>query len=87
MGFAAWRNMRLSMGWRRVIRCAWRTGRGVLSLDLKVIEGKVEMVTVNMGKPILTLADIPVDREWKVGSKLPERHEFLFSFDQKANRQ
>jgi diaminopimelate epimerase len=39
------------------------TGRGVLTLALKVIEGKAREVTVNMGEPILNLADIPVDRE------------------------
>ena len=39
------------------------TGRGVLTLDLKVVEGTVREVTVNMGHPILKLADIPVDRE------------------------
>ncbi len=39
------------------------TGRGVLSLDLKVVEDKVEMVTVNMGEPILEPPGMPVDRE------------------------
>jgi diaminopimelate epimerase len=38
------------------------TGRGVLTLDLKLgRSGKVELVTVNMGEPILDLAKIPVD--------------------------
>ena len=37
------------------------TGRGVLSLELKIDDGKVSFVTVNMAEPILTLADIPVD--------------------------
>ena len=38
------------------------TGRGVLSLDLeKGRDGKVRRVTVNMGQPILTLEQIPVD--------------------------
>jgi diaminopimelate epimerase len=39
------------------------TGRGVLTLALKVVDGKTREVTVNMGEPILALADIPVDRE------------------------
>jgi diaminopimelate epimerase len=39
------------------------TGRGVLSLQLEVAGDKVERVTVNMGEPILKLADSPVDRE------------------------
>jgi len=40
------------------------TGRGVLSLALKVNGGKVERVTVNMGEPILDLEKVPVDRQW-----------------------
>lgn len=36
------------------------TGRGVLTLDLKLKDGKVDLVTVNMGEPILDLARIPV---------------------------
>lgn len=36
------------------------TGRGVLTLDCHVVEGKVREVTVNMGEPILTLERIPV---------------------------
>jgi diaminopimelate epimerase len=39
------------------------TGRGVLSLQLKVDNGKVQQVTVNMGEPILDLPTIPVNRE------------------------
>ncbi len=38
-----------------------QTGRGVLTLDLAVVGGRVDRVTVNMGEPILTLADVPVD--------------------------
>lgn len=37
------------------------TGRGVLSLALDVQDGKVRQITVNMGEPILTLAEVPVD--------------------------
>lgn len=37
------------------------TGRGVLTLNLDVDRGTVRQVTVNMGEPILKLADIPVD--------------------------
>ncbi len=39
------------------------TGRGVLALTLKVVEGKVREATVNMGAPILKLAEIPVDAD------------------------
>jgi len=37
------------------------TGRGVLTLSLETRNGKVEQVTVNMGEPILSLPEIPVD--------------------------
>jgi diaminopimelate epimerase len=37
------------------------TGRGVLTLSLKVVEDKVREATVNMGEPILALAEIPVE--------------------------
>lgn len=40
------------------------TGRGVLTLALKVAEGKVGSVTVNMGPPILDLEKVPVDAKW-----------------------
>jgi diaminopimelate epimerase len=40
------------------------TGRGVLSLELKVDGGKVTAATVNMGPPVLDLARIPVDAQW-----------------------
>jgi diaminopimelate epimerase len=39
------------------------TGRGVLSLQLQLGNGKVSLVTVDMGEPILNLPDIPVDIE------------------------
>ena len=39
------------------------TGRGVLTLDLKLANDKVEQVTVNMGEPILEPAKIPFDIE------------------------
>ncbi len=42
------------------------TGRGVLSLQLHTEAGKVRRVTVNMGEPILSLPDVPVDREMLV---------------------
>jgi diaminopimelate epimerase len=37
------------------------TGNGVLSLQLQVEAGKVQSVTVNMGRPVLELEKIPVD--------------------------
>ena len=40
-------------------RLAIETGRGVLSLDLEVRNGKVERVTVDMGTPILDADKIP----------------------------
>ncbi|MBR4459809.1 MAG: diaminopimelate epimerase [Clostridia bacterium] len=40
---------------------ALETGAGERRLDLTVREGKVERVTVNMGRPNLRPADIPVD--------------------------
>jgi diaminopimelate epimerase len=36
------------------------TGAGVLTLSLDVLRGKVRAVTVNMGRPILSLPKIPV---------------------------
>jgi diaminopimelate epimerase len=39
------------------------TGRGTLSLALRVAGGKVQQVTVDMGEPILALPQIPVDPE------------------------
>src|SRR5439155_17680618 len=35
------------------------TGRGVLTLDLEIWDGKVSRVRVNMGEPILEAAKIP----------------------------
>ncbi len=46
------------------------TGRGVLTLDLAIENGKVEQVTVNMGQPILEPAEIPFDpQQAKAGSR------------------
>lgn len=50
------------------------TGRGVLTLELDVRDGKVERVTVNMGEPILQLTSIPVD-EKRVMQTAPHAHE------------
>jgi diaminopimelate epimerase len=55
------------------------TGRGVLTLSLKVVEDKVREATVNMGEPILALAEIPVDAR-----KLPpagREDEFVLKLD------
>ena len=47
------------------------TGNGVLSLAYELDDaGKVESVTVDMGEPVLTLTDVPVDE-----SKLDPRNE------------
>jgi diaminopimelate epimerase len=56
------------------------TGRGVLSLALKIKNGKVEEVTVNMDHPILDLAKIPVDREKTVSGA--REHEYRLSISQ-----
>lgn len=40
-------------------KLAIETGRGVLSVDLEIQNGKVSRATVNMGEPILKSADIP----------------------------
>ena len=53
------------------------TGRGILSLDLKLKDDKVDQVTVNMAEPILELAKIPVDRERIV--KGSREHEYRIS--------
>ncbi|MCU0703909.1 MAG: diaminopimelate epimerase [Fimbriiglobus sp.] len=53
------------------------TGRGVLTVDLEVKNGKAERVRVNMGTPILKSADIPttlpgdppVDTEFSAGGQ------------------
>src|SRR5450432_3367361 len=37
------------------------TGRGILNLQLQTEHGKVQSVTVNMGEPILSPPEIPVD--------------------------
>jgi diaminopimelate epimerase len=39
------------------------TGAGVLTLAIETVDGKVSSVTVDMGQPILALAEIPVDPE------------------------
>jgi diaminopimelate epimerase len=38
------------------------TGRGVLTLCLQMVGGKVRQVTVDMGEPILALPEVPVDQ-------------------------
>ena len=56
------------------------TGRGVLALDLVTSQNKVEQVTVNMSEPILSLPDIPVDRDKVV--KAVREHEYRLSLNQ-----
>ena len=55
------------------------TGRGVLTLALKLTGDKVEQVTVNMGEPILELPKIPVDPE-KV-TRGQREHEFRIAIN------
>src|SRR5439155_16303725 len=60
------------------------TGRGVLTLDLEVKNGKVSRVTVDMGEPILEAEKIPttlagprvVDRPFKPDAKWAEIFRF-----------
>jgi diaminopimelate epimerase len=56
------------------------TGRGVLTLDLKLDNNKVAQVTVNMGQPVLDLPKIPVDPEKAIRTNNP--HEFRLSVHQ-----
>src|SRR5262245_56580784 len=46
-------------GIARKPRLTIETGRGVLTLDRLIEEGKVQRVTVDMGTPILRASDIP----------------------------
>jgi diaminopimelate epimerase len=43
------------------------TGRGVLSLDLEIVDGRTERVRVDMGEPILEAERIPVELPREVG--------------------
>src|SRR5581483_9811510 len=56
------------------------TGRGVLTLDLKLDSGKVQLVTVNMGEPIIEPAKVPFDVEKAVKTTRP--HEYRISIAQ-----
>jgi diaminopimelate epimerase len=49
-----------------------QTGRGVLTLDLRLAGGKVDRVTVNMGEPILDLPQIPVDPAYVTPTGRPD---------------
>ncbi|HEX4589369.1 MAG TPA: diaminopimelate epimerase, partial [Gemmataceae bacterium] len=55
-------------------RVAIETGRGILTLDLTIKVGKVELVRVDMGEPLLRPADIPttLPGERVVNVPLPE---------------
>jgi len=50
------------------------TGRGVLTLQLQLEDGKVARVQVNMGRPILALPEIPVEAQRL--TRLPREHEY-----------
>ncbi len=43
------------------------TGRGVLSLDLEIVDGRAERVRVDMGEPILEAERIPVELPREAG--------------------
>jgi diaminopimelate epimerase len=51
------------------------TGRGVLTLALETTAGKVHGVTVDMGEPILSLPEIPVDPGHLSGAQ--RKHAYL----------
>jgi diaminopimelate epimerase len=52
---------------------AIETGRGVLTLDVEVVQGRVERARVDMGPPILKAAEIPttLPGDPVVGARLP----------------
>ena len=50
------------------------TGRGVLTLDLKTAGGKVELVTVKMGEPVIEPAKVPFDVEKAVKGAHPNEY-------------
>lgn len=52
------------------------TGRGVLTLQLQIEEGRVRRVTVDMGSPILELAKIPVDGRWVSAGEAAHQYDF-----------
>ena len=52
------------------------TGRGVLTLDLKIENGKVASVKVKMSEPILSLPEIPVDGSKVAKSKSGKNLEY-----------
>jgi diaminopimelate epimerase len=56
------------------------TGRGVLTLAMQIERGKVRDVTVNMGEPILSVPEIPVDAGKLIAGS--REHEFRFSIAQ-----
>jgi diaminopimelate epimerase len=60
------------------------TGAGVLSLKLDIEGGKVRTVTVNMGQPILKLADIPVKLSRLVTPL--RQHEYLFQWGENVHQ-
>src|SRR5438270_11773884 len=60
-------------------RITIETGRGVLTLDLTIMAGKVELVRVDMGEPLLRPAEVPttLPGERVVNSPLPDWPEGL----------
>jgi len=58
------------------------TGRGVLTLDLKIANNKVEQVTVNMGQPVLDLPGIPVNPEHAKKTSQPHEYDLAIAGNQ-----
>lgn len=59
------------------------TGRGVLTIQLGIMNGKVEAATVDMGEPILELAKIPVLEEYVGKTGQPNEYHIPFATDGK----
>ena len=59
-GIVVWQNMSMIMGLPIRHIFLWRHWGGIKYLDLTVEDGKVVLVRVDMGSPILTPAQIPV---------------------------
>lgn len=58
------------------------TGRGVLTIQLGIMDGKVQAATVDMGEPILELPKVPVLAEYL--AKTGEPHEYQIPFGNSA---
>ncbi len=53
------------------------TGNGVLTISMEIADSKVSSATVNMGRPVLELKDVPVDPESVRGASGAHEHQLL----------